>query len=262
MQLDLTGKNAIVCGSSRGIGRAAAAELAELGARVTLVARSEDALREVVGELPTPAGQHHTMLVADFDRPEELRGQLAKELPALEPVHILVNNAGGPPGGPAHDADTEEYETAFRRHLVCNQILVGAVLPGMREAGYGRIINIISTSVKEPIAGLGVSNTVRGAVAAWAKTIATELAPHGITVNNVLPGFTRTQRLESLFQSKADKQGISVEAVEENALAGVPAGRFGRPHEIAAAIAFLATPAAGYINGINVPVDGGRTRSL
>lgn len=258
MNLDLTGRHALVCGASQGIGRAAAAALAGLGASVTVLARTENALRQVAAALPATKGQKHGWRVADFDRPETV----PPALEGLVPVHILVNNAGGPAGGPAHAAGPDEYRAAFQRHLICNQLLVQALLPGMRKAGYGRIINIISTSVKEPIKGLGVSNTVRGAVASWSKTLAGELGPFGITVNNVLPGFTKTARLESLFKSKAEKSGRTLQDIEAEALAMIPLGRFAEPAEVGTAIAFLASPAAGYINGINLPVDGGRLQSL
>ncbi|HWP94997.1 MAG TPA: SDR family oxidoreductase [Gammaproteobacteria bacterium] len=262
MNLDLTGRHALVCGASQGIGRAAAQALAALGATVTLLARDVHALEAVRDALPASGGRRHHFLSVDFDSPEELRALLANALPDLPPVAILVNNTGGPPAGPAHLAHTDEYLAAFRRHLVCNQILVQAVLPGMRTAGYGRIINIISTSVKEPIKGLGVSNTVRGAVASWAKTLAGELGPEGITVNNVLPGYTRTQRLAMLFAARAEKTGRPLAEIEAEALAQIPLGRFAEAEEIANAVAFLASPAASYINGVNLPVDGGRIQSL
>jgi len=262
MDINLEGKHALVCGSSQGIGEATAKALAALGATVTLTARNEQALKSVCESLTTPVGQTHSYFTSDFDRPEALETLIKKQVESGKHFHILVNNSGGPAGGPAHTAKKDEFSNAFQRHLICNQILVQAVLPGMREAGYGRIINIISTSVKEPIPGLGVSNTVRGAVASWAKTIASELAPDGITVNNVLPGFTQTGRLKSLFEGKAEKTGASFEQVEKGALAQVPMGRFGRPEETAAAITFLASPAAAYITGVSIPVDGGRTRGI
>jgi 3-oxoacyl-[acyl-carrier protein] reductase len=183
-------------------------------------------------------------------------------LAAERPVHILVNNSAGPPGGPAHSARVEDFEAVFRQHLLAAQACVQAVLPGMRAAQWGRIVNVISTSVKEPIANLGISNTIRGAVASWAKTLASELGPDGITVNNVLPGYTRTQRLDQILAERAAATGKTQDAIAAGMLATVPAGRFAEPAEIAAAIAFLASPAAGYVNGINLPVDGGRTRSL
>lgn len=261
MNLDLTGKHALVCGASQGIGRAAAHELALLGADVTVLARSADALERTVAELPRRDGQSHAWIEVDVADARALRAKVAATTSAA-PVQILVNNTGGPPGGPAHLADAAAYLDAFQRHLIANQTLVQCVLPGMRDAGYGRVINVISTSVKEPIRNLGVSNTIRGAVASWAKTLATELAPYGVTVNNVLPGYTRTQRLEQIVADRVAATGKSADEIEKTMLASVPAGRFADASEIAAAIAFLASPAAAYINGINVPVDGGRMQSL
>lgn len=261
MNLNLTGKNALVCGSTQGIGKASAIELALLGATVTLLSRNEEALKAVVKELPTPAGQVHDYLVADFNYPDQLKSVIEKFV-KNNPVQILINNTGGPPAGQAIDASPEEFIKAFTSHLICNQILVQALVDGMKHAGYGRIINIISTSVKVPLKGLGVSNTTRGAVANWSKTLSLELAPFGITVNNVLPGSTMTGRLDSLIKSKAEKAGKSYDEIKREMIAEVPAGRISEPNEVAAAVAFLASPAAGYINGINVPVDGGRTGSL
>jgi 3-oxoacyl-[acyl-carrier protein] reductase len=263
MDTSLAGRSALVGGSTQGIGRAAAIELAALGARVTLIARDEARLKAVAAELPTPAGQRHGYLVADFSQPETVSKAVGAAVSAPGAAfHVLVNNTGGPKGGPAHAATPEEYLAAFRMHVVCNQILVQAVLPGMKEAKYGRIVNILSTSVKAPIPDLGVSNTIRAAVANWAKTLAGELGPFGITVNNVLPGFTDTARLAELFKNKAAKTGKTLEQVREEAIATIPARRLGRPEEIAATVAFLATPAAAYINGTNVTVDGGRTPTL
>jgi 3-oxoacyl-[acyl-carrier protein] reductase len=177
-------------------------------------------------------------------------------------VHILINNSGGPPGGPAHVATTAAFETAFRQHLLAGQTLLQALLPGMRASGYGRIVNVISTSVKEPIAGLGVSNTVRAAVAGWAKTLSGELAVDGITVNNVLPGYTRTGRLDSLLAAKASASNQGEDEIAQDLMATIPARRFGEASEVAAVIAFLCTPAAAYVNGVSIAVDGGRTRAL
>ena len=261
MDLDLTGKHALVCGASEGIGRATARELASMGADVTLLARRAEVLEALAAELPTKAGQQHGWVSADVLDTERLRAQV-QALAAGKPVHILVNNTGGPPGGPLSSTASEPFERTFRQHLLANQALVQAVLPGMQAARWGRIVNVISTSVKEPIAGLGVSNTIRGAVASWAKTLATELGGHGITVNNVLPGYTRTQRLEQILQDRAQATGQAEETVAKGMLATVPAGRFAEAAELGAVIAFLCSPAAGYVNGINVPVDGGRTKSL
>lgn len=261
MNLDLTHKNALVCGSSAGIGKAAAMEMAALGANVTLVARNEEKLKAVLANLPATKGQAHDYLVIDFTDPAALK-ETVVEATFKKNYHILVNNTGGPKGGPIFSAEVSEFTSAFSNHLVCNQILVQNVVPGMKEAGYGRIINIISTSVKQPIDGLGVSNTIRGAVASWSKTLANELGPFGITVNNVLPGFTATDRLDDIIGNAAKRFGGSREEASEFMRKLVPARRFAEPSEVANAVAFLASEAAGYINGINLPVDGGRTKSL
>jgi 3-oxoacyl-[acyl-carrier protein] reductase len=261
MQLDLGGRHALVCGGSQGIGRATAHELALLGASVTVLSRSGEALARVAGELPVVRdGQVHDWVAADMLDTGKLTDILV-DLVSRRPVHILVNNSGGPPGGAAHAADPETYVAVFRQHLVAGQVMVQAVLPGMREARYGRIVNIISTSVKEPLANLGVSNTVRAAVAGWAKTLAGELAADGITVNNVLPGYTRTERLDGLVAAQA-RSGRDPADIERGMLASVPAARFGEASEVAAVAAFFCTPAAGYVNGVSIAVDGGRTRSL
>ena len=263
MSLPLTSRRALVGGSTQGIGRAVAQLLAEQGCAITLLARNEARLQETAAALPTPGAAHHNYLVADFDDPSQLEavveGYLAEH---PEGFHILVNNTGGPAGGPLLEASVEALRIAFNQHVICNQLLAQAVVPGMRAAGFGRIINIISTSVKIPLAGLGVSNTIRGAVASWAKTLANELGPAGITVNNVLPGATLTQRHTSLIEKKTAQTGQSVEAIEAEMLKLIPARRFGLAEEVAAAVAFLASPAAGYINGTSVPVDGGRTGSI
>jgi 3-oxoacyl-[acyl-carrier protein] reductase len=261
MNLDLTNKAALICGSTQGIGKASAIEIAKLGATVTLVARNEEKLKKCLQELDNSKKQKHGYLVADFSAPEDLKKKIENHL-KKNIVHILLNNTGGPAGGQIIDAKTEEFAQAFSNHLICNHILTQAVVPGMKREGYGRIINIISTSVKQPIKGLGVSNTIRAAVANWAKTLAMELGPFGITVNNVLPGATNTERLRSLQEIRAKKAGISFAEEEKEWLKEIPAGRFAEASEIAGAVAFLASPAAAYINGINLPVDGGRTGCL
>lgn len=263
MNLDLSGKRALVCGSTQGIGRAAAEAMAALGAEIVLLARDAAKLQSVKAALPKPKGQSHEHLVADFNDPASVGAAIdAIASGVAKPCHILINNTGGPPGGTAIDAPLEQYLAAFRAHLLCGQTLVQGVVPGMKKAGYGRIINIISTSVKAPIPGLGVSNTIRGAVASWAKTLASELGPSGITVNNVLPGFTSTERLSSLIQTRASKGNKTEDAVAAEMRATIPLGRFAKPEEVGDAIAFLAAPAAGYISGINLPVDGGRLPTL
>lgn len=261
MHLDLNGKRAIVCGSTQGIGKASAMELASMGASITLIARNEEKLKEVVNQLDSVRGQKHDYIVVDFSFPEELKKKLDEYL-STHVAEILINNTGGPPGGLAIDAKPDDFVKAFSDHLLCNHILAQAVVPGMKTKKYGRIINVISTSVKIPIKGLGVSNTIRGAVANWSKTLATELGPFGITVNNVLPGSTLTGRLEAVMNDKAKKTGKTIDQIKAEMIEEIPLKRIAEPYEIAAAVAFLASPAAGYINGINVPVDGGRTGSL
>ncbi|MBK6929702.1 MAG: SDR family oxidoreductase [Saprospirales bacterium] len=261
MNLSLYQKNALVGGASAGIGRAVAIELAALGANVTLVARTESTLRQAVGALDTSQGQQHGYLIADFDDSQILLVKVG-ELLRRHPIHILVNNTGGPPGGPITEALPEEFLRAYHNHLICNQLLAQAVLPGMKAAGFGRIINIISTSVKEPLENLGVSNTTRWAVASWAKTWANESGRLGVTVNNVLPGFTQTDRLKEIIEKRAAATNRAVADMENQLRNQVPLQRFADPAEVAAAVAFLASPAAAYINGVNLPVDGGRTRSL
>lgn len=262
MKIDLSGKTAIVCGSSQGIGKSAAESLAAAGATVVLVARNETSLSEFCKSLCEASGMDHRFLVADFSDPDAVANQVDNDLQKHGVAHILVNNTGGPPGGPVAAARLEEFELAFTQHLKCNHALAQAVMPGMKISGYGRIVNVISTSVKQPLDGLGVSNTIRGAVANWAKTMANELGPFGITVNNVLPGATMTQRLQSILQNKSDASGKSLEQVQDAMKSSIPAGRFASAEEIAWAITFLASPQAGYINGVNLPVDGGRTKCL
>lgn len=261
MNLSLIGKNALVSGSTQGIGKAIAIELALLGANVTLLARNENALIENVKDLDTSKGQKHHFAVADFSDTESV-AYAANQITSERNIHILINNSGGPTAGPITGENTEKFVAIFNQHLICNQILAQAVLKGMKEDTYGRIINVISTSVKQPLKNLGVSNTIRGAVASWAKTWSFEVAPFGITVNNVLPGATATNRLKTLIEIKSDKTNHSIDAIEAEMLQEIPAGRFGDPSEIASLAAFLASPAAGYINGTSIPVDGGRTAAI
>ena len=261
MELSLSGKRALVGGASRGIGRATAFELASLGADVCCIARNREQLEQLTGQLDTSGGQAHDYIAGDSSKFESLAEQISQKA-MQQAFNIVINNTGGPPDGPANSAQTEEFVSAFTQHVLCNQAILKAVLPGMRDSGYGRIINVISTSVKQPIPGLGVSNTIRGAVASWAKTLAGELGQFGITVNNVLPGFTETDRLDEVISAKSGRSGQTPEETAKAMKASVPLGRFGHPGETAAAIAFLASPAAAYISGINLPVDGGRTASL
>ena len=260
MELNLKNKSALVCGSTQGIGRATAIALADEGARITLIARNEQKLKQVLSKLPKNAA--HDYIVADFSDPQQLKSQVANYLSSNTGFHILVNNTGGPRSGAIIEATLEEFELAFTQHLKCNHVLTQLLTPFMKSEQYGRIINVISTSVKEPIEGLGVSNTIRNAVGNWSKTLSFELGGFGITVNNVLPGFTETERLNEIIDIKAKKAKVSFEEMEELMKTYTPAKRFAKPEETANAIVFLASEAASYINGVNIPVDGGRTKSL
>ena len=262
MEITLSGKRAIVCGSTQGIGKATAIQLSKAGAAITLVARNEETMLQVLKELDDSLGQKHEHLQADFSDFAGVKNAVEGYLESTSAVHILINNTGGPPAGKAIDATKEAYLAAFTSHLLCNQLLAQSFVPLMKKENYGRIINIISTSVKAPIPGLGVSNTIRGAVANWAKTLAGELGGYGITVNNVLPGLTKTARLFSLIKTNAEKANITEEEQTRQMIKTIPAGRLAEADEVAAAVVFLASPMASYINGINLPVDGGRTSSL
>ena len=258
----LTELNALVCGSTSGIGLSTAQEFAASGVSVTLFARDEEKLKKIIPSLKSSNGQTHQYLIGDFNNPNNIQEIVKSHITSGNKYHILINNSGGPKGGPIVDADISEFIEGFNRHLICNHILTQALLPGMKDYNYGRIINIISTSVKEPIPGLGVSNTIRGAVASWAKTLSIEVSKKSITVNNILPGFTNTDRLSSLIQEKSKSQGKSENDIALDMKKQVPLGRFGLPQETAKAIAFLASPAAGYINGVSLAVDGGRLNSI
>ena len=261
MNLSLAGKCALVCGSTQGIGLAIARELSLQGATCILLGRSNESLQEAISSLDTTNGQTHRRCQADQSQPESMRLAVEKILQE-GPIHILINNSGGPASGPVLQATADQFLQTFQQHLLANHQLATMLIPGMRDAGYGRIINIISTSVRIPLKNLGVSNTIRGAVASWAKTLANEVGPDQITVNNILPGFTRTQRLQVLMEEKAKKENKTIAQVEEEWKAEVPLRRIATPEEVAALAVFLASPAASYIHGVSIPVDGGRTGSI
>ncbi len=254
--------HALVCGSTQGIGLAIAQQLAKNGLSICLTARNEDKLKKALTTLDASQGQQHTYFISDFMQPELLKAAVATYLTSNTAPTILINNTGGPKSGPIVDAEPSEFLAAFNQHLICNHILMQALVPHMKAAGFGRIVNIISTSVKQPLPNLGVSNTIRGAVANWSKTLANELGGHGITVNNVLPGATNTQRLTEIASVKANKTGESVAEILTEMGQESPMKRIAEPEEVAAAVAFLVSAEASYINGINLPVDGGRTKSL
>ena len=260
MDLNLNNKNALVCGSTQGIGKATAMLLAAEGVNVTLCARNEERLKQVLAELSNKG--KHNYIVADFSNPKDLKEKVSDYISKNHGFHILINNTGGPSSGSILTASLKDFENAFTQHLKCNHVLAQATIPFMKQEGFGRIVNVISTSVKEPIPGLGVSNTIRNAVGNWSKTLSIEVGALGITVNNVLPGFTDTERLTEIISIKAKQAGTSLEEMAEIMKNYTPAKRFAKPEETANAIVFLASEAASYINGINVPVDGGRTKSL
>lgn len=261
MNLQLNFKHALVCGASKGLGKAAAIELAKIGAKVTVVARSEEKLKAVVKELNELSGVNHDYLVIDLLDTELVKKKIT-ELNKINPIQIVINNSGGPPGGSLLSAEVEDMNQAFRNHVLCNQTIAKIVIPNMKEAKYGRIINIISTSVRQPINGIGISNTIRGAMASWAKTLSNELAIYGVTVNNVLPGTTKTERLDELINSRMKLRELSEDEARKSFLEEIPMNRFAEKIEIASAIAFLASPAASYITGVSLPVDGGKIRSI
>lgn len=257
MNLNLNGKRAIICGSTDGIGKATAILMADLGAEVILLARDQRKLDITLDELSTKNSQSHSTICADFNNPEKLNEIVNKEL--HEPVHILLNNSGGPHGGPLINSNIDEFREGFERLLISNQIMVKSVFEGMKQMRYGRIINIISISINNVIPGLGVSNTIRGAVAQWAKTLALEIGQYGITVNNVLPGYTNTSRLQELADAKSKASGVTVDEIRSIWANSSASKRIGEPEEIANAVAFLASDASSFINGIDITVDGGRS---
>ncbi len=261
MNISLAGRHALVCGASAGIGRAAALALAGLGARVTGLARSREKLSALLPALREAGAPEAWALQADLDDRPALEQAVAEHLKRRGHVQVLVNNTGGPKAGPLLEAGEEALLEAFGRHVLAAQRLVRLVLPGMIGVDYGRIINVVSTSVREPIPNLGVSNTVRAAVAAWAKTLSKELPP-GVTINTVLPGYTDTERLSSLAEATAERTARTADEVRSGWLAAVPERRIGRPEELGAVIAFLASPAASYVRGVTLPVDGGRLNGI
>lgn len=261
MQINLDNKTALVCGSSQGIGLAIAKELANAGANIILLARNSEKLESIVKILSSNSTQKHAFYTADFSDNSEVKNSI-ESITSQHHIDILVNNTGGPPAGKAHEADIDAYLSAFKNHLINNQILTQAIIPQMKSKQFGRIINVISTSVKVPLNNLGVSNTIRGAVGNWSKTLANELASDNITVNNILPGATETERLSSIIKNKSEKLNTELEHIRQEMLNEIPMKRFAKPEEIAYAVVFLASDQAGYITGTNMVVDGGRTPCL
>lgn len=261
MDLDLSGRNALVCGASQGIGQAAAVALASLGANVTILARNHSKLAALRPVLMQAGARETHAIAADLDDRADLETKVRAHIEANGPVHILINNTGGPAGGPLLDAKPDDFLKAYGRHLLASHLLAQLTVPGMKEAGYGRIVNVLSSSVREPITGLGVSNTIRATMASWAKTLSKELPP-GITVNSILPGYIDTERLTQLSTDMGLRSGKGANAIRQNWIDATPEGRLGKAEELGAAIAFLCSPAASFIRGIVMPVDGGRLNSI
>ena len=251
-------KRALVCGASQGIGAATAIEMAKQGWQVTVASRSQEKLEKLCATLP---GDGHDFLAFDIGQPDQWEPMIQANH-GKSPYSALVLNSGGPKGGPISQAAPEEFIQAMQNHLVANSVLTRIVMEQMKKQNWGRILTVTSTSVKVPIPHLGVSNTVRAAVASWGKTLSLELAPFGVTVNNVMPGFTQTPRLESLIRANADKLGKSFAEVESAWKDKVPMRRFAKPEETAGLIAFLMSEGADYITGQNIAVDGGRLGCL
>lgn len=262
MDLSLQNKRAIVCGSTQGIGKAIAINLAKQKANVTLIARNENKLKNVINLLEKSIDQNHDFIVADFNNPNQLKKKINRYLSNGNKVEILINNTGGPPAGKIIEAEQDEFDKYISMHLHCSHHLVKALVPHMKKSNFGRIVNIISISVKAPIENLGVSNTIRWAMASWSKTLSFELGKFGITVNNILPGFTLTNRLKDLMQARSKIQNISIKKIQEEYKKNIPAERFATPQEVASATCFLCSEEASYINGINLPIDGGYSARL
>ncbi len=261
MNIDLSGKKALICGGSRGLGLASAIELAHLGAEITLLARTEKLLQENVAILKSISNLNHDYLIGDLSDLENLEPVIVKYLEDAS-WQILLNNTGGPPGGNLIDANPTDLVIAFKRHIVASQQLMQWILPGMKAEDYGRIINIVSTSVRQPIKSLAVSNTIRGAMASWSKTLSNELAETGITVNCILPGTTSTERIEEILHSRMKIYGYTYEEARNLMMQEIPMGRFAEPKEIGQVVAFVASPAASYMTGTVIPVDGGKIKSI
>jgi 3-oxoacyl-[acyl-carrier protein] reductase len=258
----LLGKNALVLGASQGLGLGVARALSEAGATVIIASRNHSKLEKAITTLSIEKGQQHKWVVIDTLQLADSKNTIEALVNSVEGIDILINNTGGPAPKSMLDTTIEDLENGFISHLLHTHQTSLLLLPHMRKNGFGRIVNILSTSIKEPIDQLGVSNTVRVAVANWAKTLSREVAIDGVTINNVLPGFTDTERVGVIFENRAKEKGVSVSEVKAQLESTIPAGRMGMVEEFAAAVLFLCTPAASYINGVNLPVDGGTIRSL
>lgn len=258
MKINLDGQQALIGGATSGLGKAIALQLAACGAKVTLMARSREKLEAIIHELP---GQHHDYLVADFNDFEDFQDRIQAYFDGKS-VDILINNTQGPAAGAALEKSVKDYQEAFNLlfKTYCHTTLLA--LEGMRRRKHGRIINVSSMSVKEPLPNMALSNSLRAAVINWAKTLAAEVAPDGVTVNNILTGSFNTERLKSLHQKQAEQNGADLEEWRKQAADKIPMKRFGRPEEYGYLAAFLASEYAAYITGTNIPIDGGALKSI
>ena len=261
MEILLTGKNALVGGSSKGIGRAIAERLAASGASVTLMARSEGLMAQIVASLPTDKGQSHGYLVVNFSDFPAYKTQIDAFF-AKNTVDILINNTQGPAAGSALEKDIEECQTAFDLLFKCAVYTTNLALPFMRKNNWGRIVNVASITVREPLNYLALSNSLRSALVSWGKSLAIDIAKDNVTLNSILTGYFDTERLKQLYTQKAKKMNISPKKVRAAMEAQVPSQRIGRPEEYAHLVCFLVSEQASYITGTNIPIDGGLLKSF
>jgi 3-oxoacyl-[acyl-carrier protein] reductase len=262
MDLGLTGKVALIGGASKGLGLAAARALCAEGAHAALMARSPDVLEQAAEDLRQTTGAEVLAVAVDLSQTDDLPDAVDQALDAFGRIDILINNAGGPPTGQFLDLGLDDWLHAFHLNLASAVTLAKLVVPRMKENNFGRIINLTSIAVKQPLDNLILSNSIRAGVHGWAKTLASELAPHGITVNNIMPGYTLTDRVRGLARNMAEEEGVSPEAVIHQLVEDIPMGRLGRPDELGDLAAFLASERAAYITGASIPVDGGFYKGL
>ncbi len=261
MEISLLGKNALVGGSSKGVGEAIARQLAASGANVTLMARNETKMKRLITEFDSEQGQKHNYLVVDFSSFEAFKQRISKFFQE-NTIDILVNNTQGPEAGGALEKNVEDYQQAFDLLFKSVVFTTELALKNMIKNQWGRIINVASISVKEPLSYLALSNSIRAAVVTWAKSLSIDVAKNGITINNVLTGYFDTDRITQLNAKKAKKLGVSESEVRSNMENQVPAQRIGNPYEYGFLVAFLASEKSAYITGTNIPIDGGLLKSL
>ncbi|MGN0003033.1 MAG: SDR family oxidoreductase [Sphingobacterium composti] len=261
MEINLSGKHALVGGSTSGIGKAIAQQLAKCGAQVTLVARNEDKLKETLASMDVSQGQNHQYLIVDYLDFDDYKSKIEKYLEKTE-VDILVNNTQGPNPGTIAQKSMNDYQQAFDLLFQNAVYTTNLVIPKMQANGFGRIINVSSMTVKEPQGNLVLSNTMRTALVSWSKSLSNLVAKDNITVNSVMTGYFDTERLSSLMENQAKNEGVSFEEIKAKRIASIPSGRLGDPKEYGYLIAFLASEYAAFLTGASIPLDGGIAKSL